>query len=77
MKFARRINTYFLYFAEFTIERMVLYARLLPDVNSLDWAISNQILYRNGYGVSYKDQGINVNDVLQLLVSQWFYVFSR
>ena len=69
MRFTRKINGYFLYFSEFSIERVIMYAKLLPDVLSLTLFLVNKLLYHNGVSISSISPIVHINDVLQVTVS--------
>ena len=77
MRFTRKINGYFLYFSEFSIERVIMYAKLLPDVLSLTLFLVNKLLYHNGVSISSISPIVHINDVLQVTVSGWYYVYYR
>jgi len=77
MRFTRKINGYFLYFSEFSIERVVMYAKLLPDILSLTLFLTNKLLYKNGFSISSTAQITHINDVIQVTVSGWYYVYYR
>jgi hypothetical protein len=77
MRFSRKINSYFTYFSELSVERIVMYAKLLPDLNTLKFFMENRWVYINGRA-SYKlDTIIYLNDFIQLMVSKWYYVYYR
>ena len=77
MRFSRKINNYFLDTSELSLTNLVLYSKLLPDTQSLKLFLENQLIYLNGKLVLNQHQLIYTNDLVQLVVSKWYYVFSR
>ena len=77
MRFSRKINNYFLDTSELSLTNLVLYSKLLPDTQSLKLFLENQLIYLNGKLVLNQYQLIYTNDLVQLVVSKWYYVFSR
>ena len=77
MQFSRKISSYYLYYSENTLERVVMYSKLLPDMNSFTFFLNNQSIYLNGRMVYNPKRIIYVNDIIQLIISQWFYSFYR
>jgi hypothetical protein len=77
MKFSRMSHFYYLHFSENSIERVVMYSKLLPDTNSLNFFFNSQLLYINGRVVHDLNNLVAINDIIQLVISQWYYVFYR
>ena len=60
-----------------SLNRVVMYSRLLPDNPTVNSFLSKKLIYLNGR-VAYDTNAILVpNDVVQLIVSMWYYVTYR
>lgn len=70
MRFSRRINNYFMNFTEISTEKTIMYSKILPDVNSLDFFLQKKLIYLNGYLLAHKYGSTYVNDILQIIVSK-------
>lgn len=70
MRFSRKLNGYFVHFSEFSIERMVMYSKLLPDTLTLNLFLTHRLLYLNGRYIPTTTSRVYVNDIIQVLISQ-------
>ena len=76
-RFYKGSNRYTFSRAEMSLNRVVMYSRLLPDNPTVDSFISKKLIYLNGR-LAYDANTILVpNDVVQLIVSMWYYVTYR
>lgn len=77
MRFSRFLGTYSIFSSDFSIKRVMLYSRLLPDTSTFNLFLQNRLVYINGLYASAPESIVYVNDILQLIVSRWYYIFSR
>ena len=76
-RFYKGSNNYTFSRAEMSLNRVVMYSRLLPDNPTVNSFLSKKLIYLNGR-VAYDTNAILVpNDVVQLIVSMWYYVTYR
>lgn len=76
-RFSRRINQQYLQFWENNIVCMFIYSQLIPDENTFNLFFSKNFLYLNSYAILSKQLSVYPNDFLQVVVSHWYYIFSR
>jgi len=76
-RFYKGSNNYTFSRAEMSLNRVVMYSRLLPDNPTVNSFLSKKLIYLNGR-VAHDTNAILVpNDVVQLIVSMWYYVTYR
>lgn len=63
--------------SELVLYKLVLYSRLVPDINTFNLFFNLRIFFLNGLGLLSRDVTCVPNDFIQLIVSKWYYVFSR
>jgi hypothetical protein len=76
-RFLRQANLYTFSYSEMSIMRVLLYSRLLPDKNTCLVFFTNKLVYLNGKSVFNRDLLTSENDLIQLIVSKWYYVLYR
>lgn len=54
-----------------------MYTKLLPDTNTFHIFLNKHMIYLNGVSSVFKDQLVYVNDLIQVLISKWYYIFYR
>jgi hypothetical protein len=70
MRFNRRISNYFLNFSELSLSNVVLYSKILPDIQTLKMFTLNNLVYLNGQSVTNTNRVVYSNDFIQLVVSK-------
>ena len=76
-RFYKGSNRYNFSQAEMSLNRVVMYSRLLPDNPTVNTFMSQKLIYLNGK-VALSNSSILVpNDVVQLIVSMWYYITYR
>ena len=75
MRFNRFLGTYSIFTSDFSIKRVLLYSRLLPDTTTFNIFLQNRLIYINGLYASTPETLVYINDILQLIVSKWYYIF--
>jgi len=76
-KFLKQTTHYMLSASEMSLERAVMYSRLLPDVKTLVIFIDTKRLYLNGKLATILYTNVAQNDLIQLIISNSFYILSR
>lgn len=77
VKFYRKANFYNFSHNELKLTNVILYSKLLPDVKSIQILYNNKMIFLNGLSVSSLSSLTKSGDVVQLLVSSWFYTYSK
>lgn len=77
VRFYKGSNNYSFSRAEMSLNRILMYSRLLPDNPTVCAFLSKRLIYVNGNMVYDPGALLGVNDVLQIVVSTWYYVMSR
>jgi hypothetical protein len=62
---------------ELTLSKLLIYSRLIPDYSTFTLFFNKDLFFINGKSPIYKDVSCVVNDFIQLVISKWYYVFSR
>jgi len=69
-RFSRKAHNYFINFSEMSIEKVVLYSKMLPNTKVLESFIGAKLIYINGNLVTNKEILSYTNDIVQLVVSK-------
>ena len=77
VKFYHLSSQYLLSYSESTLEKIVVYSHLLPDVSTTQLFSMNGFLYLNGNVTNSLNTIIIKNDLVQLVVSLWYYIITR
>ena len=75
--FTRNLKTYNLMIFECKAWKIILYSKLLPDIRVIDNFVSERLIYLNGRYLSTTDQNILVDDIIQIRISVWYYLYSK
>lgn len=76
-KFYRKLNQNYMSNSENSIDKIIIYAKLLPDRNSLNLFFNNNIIFFNNKKLSNLSLYVYKNDFIQLEITNWYYIFSR
>jgi hypothetical protein len=77
LKFYRSVKFYNIMTHEYKAWKIILYSKLLPDITSINDFIDNKLVYINGNTLNIPDRIILVNEIVQLVVSPWYYIYNR
>jgi hypothetical protein len=77
VRFFRQSNYYAFSWSEMALDKVIVYSRLLPDLSTLRTFTSHKLVYLNGVSVSSPSVLTFENDLIQLLVSKWYYAAYR
>ena len=62
---------------ELSLDKVVIYSRILPDLYTYNLFLNSKQIFLNGSTPSQGNTTCVVNDFIQLVVSKWYYVFFR
>ena len=77
VKFYHLSNQYLLSYSESTLDKVLMYSQLLPDLSTVNLFTNNSFVYLNGKVVSCVSYIVIKNDFIQLVVSVWYYIISK
>jgi hypothetical protein len=72
-QFFKTTHRYAFSSSEMAMNKVVVYSRLLPDFTTLAIFLKQRLVYLNGTYINSLSTPVYENDVLQLLVSKWYY----
>jgi len=77
VRFYKGSNQYSFSRAEMSLNRLIMYSRLLPDNPTVSVFLAKKMIYVNGC-LSYDSSMLLVpNDLIQITVSLWYYIMYR
>ena len=77
IKFYHLSSKYLLSYSESTLDKIVVYSHLLPDMSTTQLFSINGFLYLNGSVTNSLSTVVIKNDLVQLVVSIWYYSITR
>jgi len=77
VKFFKKINYYAFSASEMSIDRTVIYSRLVPDKSTFLIFLKQRLIYLNGKYLINPNALTYENDLIQLIVSKWYYSAYR
>ena len=77
VKFYHLSSKYLLSYSESTLDKIVVYSHLLPDMSTTQLFSTNSFLYLNGKVTNSLSTVVIKNDLVQLVVSLWYYSITR
>jgi len=60
-----------------SVEKVTLYSKILPNIKVFNSFICSKLVYVNGKLSTNKDSLVYTNDIVQLVVSKWYYIYYR
>lgn len=75
--FYRKINQSHILDNENFAYRILIYSKLVPDLNSFYLLFNNKLVFLNNQVLARFNIYVYTNDYLQIEVSNWYYVFFR
>ena len=76
-RFGRKLQSYHFSKDEYATSTIILYSRLVSDYNTLLLLNKNHCVSVNGYRHSNLDYLLFAGDTVQLLVSNWMYIYLK
>ena len=77
VRFYKNSNKYSFARSEMSANRIIMYSRLLPDNPTVNIFIDQKLIYINGKLLHTQQMILVPNDLIQLVVSLWYYVAYR
>lgn len=77
VKFYSFLKSYNILALEYKVWKIIIYSRLLPDLHSIRDFMSNSLVFLNGQVLKNENYIIVVNDIVQLQVSIWYYIYYK
>ena len=62
---------------ELSLDKLVIYSRLVPDYNTFTTLFNSNLFFLNGRKLFNTKINCVVNDFIQLIISKWYYIFFR
>ena len=76
-RFFGQTNYYTFSRSEMSLEKTIMYSRLLPDLPTIHIFLNQRLIYLNGKFASTMKASVFQNDLIQLIVSKWYYIAYR
>ena len=76
-KFYRKVNQFYLTQNENVAYRIIIYSKLIPDYATLKIFLKSSLIFLNGRSFKNPQLFLYKNDIIQLEVSNWYYIFFR
>ena len=76
-KFYRQAHFNSFMYSETTLGRIIIFSKLLPDYATINLFKDKNFIFLNGRTIPELNTQITVNDFIQLVVSNWFYIYNR
>lgn len=77
VRFYKNSNKYSFSRSEMSANRIIMYSRLLPDNPTVNIFINQKLIYLNGALLHTQQRILIPNDLVQLIVSVWYYIAYR
>lgn len=77
IKFYSCLKSYNILALEYKIWKVIIYSRLLPDLHIIKDFINNSLIFLNGQTLKNENYIIVVNDIVQIQVSIWYYIYYK
>jgi hypothetical protein len=77
LKFTKQSINYFSSWTEMSLWKVILFSKLLPDHKTIKLFFSKKYIYLNGLVVNNLNTYLIKNDLIQLIVSKWYYIIYR
>ena len=75
--FIRKSNKFNAVSYELTLDKLIVYSKVLPDYNTFKLFYGKNIIFINGKNPTTPNISCVINDFIQLVVLKWYYVFYR
>jgi hypothetical protein len=76
-RLSRRVNNYSFSMSESSLDKAILYSRLLPDLKTINSFISFSLISLNGWKINSLNSFVLPGDFIQLTISKWLSVYFR
>ena len=69
MRFYRKLNQSYFSFKESNVQKVIMYSKLLPDLQTFNLFFKNDLIFLNGQTLKNRHIFVYKNDFIQLEVS--------
>ena len=76
-RFYRKSNSPIFIINDLNLSKIVIYSKVLPDYNTFTLFFNSNLIFINGYLPHQPNIICVVNDIIQLIVLKWYYIFYR
>jgi hypothetical protein len=76
-RFVKKSQTDYSVLKELTLDKLLIYSRIIPDIATLNLFFNSNIIFINSSIPSKININCVVNDFIQIVVSKWYYIFYR
>ena len=76
-KFYRQAHYSTFLYSETTLGRTIIYSHLLPDYATINLFKNKNFIFLNGFQLPDLNTQVVPTDFIQLIVSNWFYIYNR
>jgi hypothetical protein len=77
LRLSRKVNNYSFSLSENSLDKAILYSRLLPDLKAINEFVSIGLISLNGYKVTSLNSFVLSGDFIQLTISKWLSIYFR
>lgn len=77
IRFYKNSNKYSFSRSEMSANRIIMYSRLLPDNPTINIFVEQQLIYLNGQLLYSQRAVLSPNDLVQIIISLWYYSTYR
>ena len=69
MRFYRKLNQTYFNFKEASVEKTIMYSKLIPDLHTFNTLFTNELIFLNGKTLKNRHIFVYKNDFIQLEIS--------
>ena len=77
LRLSRRVYSYSFAMSESSVDKAILYSRLLPDLKTINDFLSNGLISLNGWQINNLKSFVLQGDFIQLTISKWLSIYFR
>jgi hypothetical protein len=76
-RLSRRVNAYSFSMSESSLDKAILYSRLLPDLKSINSFINAGLIYLNAWKINSLESFVLPGDFIQITTGKWLSIYFR
>ena len=77
LRLSRRVYSYNFSMSESSVDKAILYSRLLPDLKTINEFLSSGLISLNGWQINNLNSFVIQGDFIQLTISKWLSIYFR
>jgi len=77
VKFFKWVNLYSFSKNELALSKVAIHSQLVSDTGTFNLFITNKLLYINGRHTFNKNFVLTPGDLVQIIISKWYYIYYR